>query len=275
MLVRVLACGLHQISFNKQCFTLVGKQNDGKTTFLRFLCPAPLKPFYKENVSFDKDGRLVLCQNLFVNLEELDALNNREVKEIKTMLSTESVKDRLPYTKTPQSMKRCASFFASTNKTTFLSDETGNVRWLIFKINGVKHDGGGANGYVKQVNIDLVWAQAYALLHSDFEFQLTAEDLARSEQNNASFCQTYSELELIQERFTSSSPDELEAEFLSATNIKERLEAAVTTRKLSPTQIGKALIALGFVREQHYCTIKKFTSYGYWVKENKEPLPFE
>lgn len=216
-----------------------------------------------------------MCQNLFVNLEELDALNSREVKEIKTMLSTESVKDRLPYTKTPQSMKRCASFFASTNKTTFLSDETGNVRWLIFKINGVKHDGGGANGYVKQVNIDLVWAQVFALLHSGFEYQMTADDLARSEQNNAAFCQTYSELELIQERFLPSSADELDAEFLTATHIKERLEAALASRKLSAPQIGKALTALGFVREQHYCTIQKFTSYGYWVKENKEPLPFE
>ena len=42
MIVRSLACSLNITAFNKQCFTLVGKQNDGKSSFLRFICPCLL-----------------------------------------------------------------------------------------------------------------------------------------------------------------------------------------------------------------------------------------
>jgi hypothetical protein len=55
MLVRVVACAMG-IAFNKQCFTFVGGQNCGKTSFVRFLIPTWLREYYKENIGIDKDG---------------------------------------------------------------------------------------------------------------------------------------------------------------------------------------------------------------------------
>ena len=41
------------------------------------------------------------------------------------------------------------------NMTEFLSDPTGNVRWIHFEINRIEWN------YSKEVDIDTVWAQAY------------------------------------------------------------------------------------------------------------------
>ena len=49
-LVRTVACGLGIIKFNKHCFTLIGGQNAGKSSYIRFHAETPfLKQYYKEN----------------------------------------------------------------------------------------------------------------------------------------------------------------------------------------------------------------------------------
>ncbi len=64
-LVRVIACALVDGIFNKQAFILVhDKQNSGKSTFCRFLCPPALKNYIAENLSIDKDSRILLCRNI-------------------------------------------------------------------------------------------------------------------------------------------------------------------------------------------------------------------
>jgi len=53
MLVRCIGCALVDTYFNKHALVLVGKkQNTGKSTFIRFLCPPRLKKYISENISF-------------------------------------------------------------------------------------------------------------------------------------------------------------------------------------------------------------------------------
>ncbi len=160
MLVRCIACGFG-ISFNKHAFILMGGQSGGKSTLCRWLCPDTLKDYYTENLSADnKDNLTSLCQNFIINLDELAALSKMDLNGLKSMLSRDYVKVRLPYDRKATVHKRRASFFGSTNKDEFLNDETGSVRWLCFEILKINWD------YKKDLNIDLIWAQALSLFNA-------------------------------------------------------------------------------------------------------------
>lgn len=198
MLVRSVACAIGDAKFNKQCFVLYGKQNDGKTSFLRFLCPPALKDYYKENIDFEnKDGRIALGENFLINLDELSSLSRSDTNKFKAYLTEERVKIRRPYAERETSIQRRASFLGSTNQNEFLTDVTGNVRWLVFETEGINHDSGGPKGYSANVDINRLWAQAYALLKSGFQYELTREELARSEGNNRQHQRTTAEISTL------------------------------------------------------------------------------
>jgi hypothetical protein len=267
MLVRTIACGIGKISFNKHCFTLKGAQNDGKTSFVRFLCPPALKHYITEYVELSKDGQIALASNFIINLDELASFTKNDIKQIKKFITTDTAKVRPPFGKTAEIFKRKASFFASTNDNEFLTDVTGNVRWLVFDINGVKHDNGGPNGYNQNIDIDKVWSQAYALLQSGYKFELTPEETKYSEKINSSFMVVSFEQELIQEIFTPAEKGTPGAEFFTSAEIAKEIDGKLN-RRISEVAIGKALTALGFKK----CTSsigRAYSVYGYWaIKED-------
>ena len=82
-LVRTVACALKEGSVNKQCFTLIGGQNAGKSTFVRFLCPQKLGEYIAENIGTDKDSLIALSENLIINLDELATLSKYEINSLK------------------------------------------------------------------------------------------------------------------------------------------------------------------------------------------------
>ena len=259
-LVRTVAQSLGK-TVNKQCFTLVGPQNNGKTTFLRKLVPPPLKEYYKENFDLSsKDGRIALCQNFILNMDELQSLRKMEVNTFKTILSLESVKERHPYQKTPIEMKRSASFFGSTNDSQFLTDTTGNVRFLVFDIKNIKFD-------YSKIDINDVWSQAYTLYKRGFDYNLTKDEIKLSEsENNEKYLILSNEIELIQKHFIQSDANNITTEFMNATDIQSYLQA-VSGLKLIANQIGKALSYLKFNQIKKYDPKTKYTRHGYFVQK--------
>lgn len=267
MLVRVVACALGEIPFNKHCFVFKSEQNDGKSSFLRFLCPPALQNYMTDHIDIDnKDGRIALCQNLFINLDELSQFSKADVKRTKALFTIDKVKERLPYDRKPSNHRRRASFLASTNEDEFLVDETGNVRWLVFEIDGIRHDNGGAKGYNAQVNIDLVYAQAFALLKGGFPVHLSREEIDKSEMNNRRFQVANTEQELIEECFAPAKPGDEGAEFLTATDIMLALTKAYPEIRIYDNRIGRALKFLGFERQQRFFKDTGFQKKGYWLK---------
>lgn len=267
MLVRVVACALGHIPFNKHCLVLKSEQNDGKSSFLRFLCPPALQNYMTDHIDIDnKDGRIALCQNLFINLDELSQFSKADVKRTKALFTIDKVKERLPYDRKPSNHRRRASFLASTNEDEFLVDETGNVRWLVFEIEGIRHDNGGAKGYNAQVNIDLVYAQAFALLKGGFPVHLSREEIDKSELNNRRFQVANTEQELIEECFAPAQPGDDGAEFLTATDIMLALTKAYPELRIYDNRIGRALKFLGFERQQRFFKDTGFQKKGYWLK---------
>ncbi len=246
-LCRLVACASGEVPFNKQIFVFCSNQNDGKTTFTRFLCPEDWKAYFSEEVDFEsKDGLIALSRNIFLNLDELRGMSRADINRIKAFTTKEFIKARLPFDRRETRLRRRATFFASTNNSEFLTDETGNVRWLVFEVDGFKHDNGGPDGYGWNVNIQQVYAQVKHLLKTGVEIHLTRDEIEYLEKLNQAHTKKSLEYEAI---LLHLEPSTEKVDFLTATQIKNILEGAPHFCKISSTEsIGKALRQMGVER---------------------------
>ena len=268
-LVRMVAQAILKIPFNKQCLTLVGKQNDGKTSFLEFIVPPELLKYYRKGYDFggNKDAEISLCQNFVINLDELASFEKKDLNnEFKTVLTESIVKFRGIFAKNETANYRRANFVASTNQYEFLTDETGNVRWLLFVVKDIIHDNGKDKGYQANVDINMVWSQAYHLLMSgEFDCIMNKAEIEMQEKINQNFMRLSTEMEIVQKYFASSNKDCPDSMFLTATEIQEELMTK-TSLRLSPVQIGKALKILQFQYTGEYDNSCLYTKKGYRIK---------
>lgn len=260
MLVRCVACSITEV-FNKQAFILVhDKQNSGKSTFCRWLCPPQLSKYIAENINTDKDSQIALAENFIINMDELATLSKAEINQLKAFMSKDVIKARLPYGRRATVMIRRGNFVGSTNKGEFLNDETGSVRWLCFElVENINFN------YKEDVNIDLIWSQAYSLFKGGFKYELTSEEIAENEEVNKRYRITTMEQELIQARYISATKDDIGAQFYTATALKLAIEYSNPGVKLNSINIGKALRILGFKQELKYNGV--YQDRGYWVNQ--------
>lgn len=269
-LVRMVACSL-EAGFNKQCFTLVhDKQNSGKSTFLRWLCPPALQDYYSEAVGISKDDLIALTENFIINIDELSTLSKYDINALKSVMSKDRVKVRLPYGERPEMLQRRCNFVASTNRLEFLNDETGSVRWVCFLLSEINWN------YKKEIDINLVWSQAYHLFsYAKFNYQLTPKEIEENEHANKTFLIRSPEMELIHKYLNPSTRDEFEkksfedpVKFMTATDVGSFIQhKSGGIIKPVSSNIGKALTMLGFPRETKYSGEAGLSIKGYYVKE--------
>jgi len=256
-LVRCVACSLGQ-GFNKQCLVLVSpKQNIGKTSFVKFLCPPQLQDYYTEEMTFDKDGLIALSSNFIINLDELSVIAKSDLNTLKTYFSKDTIKVRLPYEAKASTAKRVCNFFASTNNEDFLTDPTGSVRWVAFYIESINFD------YIKKVNINSVWSQAYQLFKAGETGKMSQKDIEANELRNQQFTKITAEMEYISKYF---EPDPEKLHFFTATEIADFLQTQVSTR-INIVQVSKALQTLKYERVSSRFRKKNFAEYGYFIKK--------
>ena len=258
-LTRSVFCALKRGYINKQCFVFYNtKQNSGKTSFLRFLIPPSLEKYYTEDIGVDKDGLIALCKNFIINIDELSVMSKTDVNILKAFISKNTVNARLPYDRKSSLMYRTSSFCGSTNRSDFLTDETGSVRWIIFEVLEIDF------GYSKEININQIWAQAYynAFERKNYNPELTASDIVENEKRNEKYAQVSMEQELISAHFEKSEKSE---EFLTATDIMLVMNNALGLR-LNNIKIGKALTSLKYQRIKH----PQLQVYGYLIKRKTE-----
>ncbi|MVM34861.1 hypothetical protein GO755_32835 [Spirosoma sp. HMF4905] len=266
-LVRMVAQGINAIAFNKHCFTFFSNQNDGKTYFFEYLLQGtPLAEYSKKNIDFEgKDSKISLAANFMINLDELAGLSKQDVNRAKAFFSESQIKLRLPYDKKDSIMSRRASFVGSTNQREFLVDETGNVRWIVFEVISINHDNGGPNGYHK-VDMNKVWAQAYYLFKEGFPVQLSKDDIAHSESNNARYGRDSVEYQMILQYYTPCTKEQ-GGTHLQPYKMAERLtQLSNNTIRLTSENIGRAMRKIGVDKVQ--VSIGQYSVWGYYVKEN-------
>ena len=241
-LVRTVVCALVADYFNKNAFILVSdKQNNGKTTFSRFLVPPILKDYFAENIGIDKDSLIALGSNLIGILDELSTLSKFEINALKSVMSKLYINIRHPYERRARMIPRRISFFGSTNLTEFLTDEA-NVRWLCFEIQGIDWS------YKDDIDINIVWSQAYQLWKNGFKYELTKGEIEENERSNEQFRVITPEIELIQKHYSPGTKDEHDAQY-TTTDFVERLNDISNGRiRLNAKNVGVALKKLGFVQ---------------------------
>ena len=260
-LVRCVRSTMEPSYYNKQAFIIVhSRQNSGKTSFCRFLCPPALSQYIAENISDDKDSRISLVKNFLINLDELSSLARHEINSLKALFSKDCINERLPYDRKNSVIPRTANFIGSTNMAEFLTDETGSVRWLCFEISNIDW------AYRQKVEIDKVWAQAYALYLSGFHADMTTAEVDENEARNQKFQQRSAEAELIPTLLQPAEPTNALAVFMTATDVLQYLQVWSSLR-LNKVMIGRAMPLCGF----HRVKDSKTDRYGYWAIQLKTP----
>lgn len=241
-LVRTVACALKDDYFNKQAFMLVAEGQDiGKTSFTRFLIPRSLTRYCVENISTDKDSLIALSGNFIGILDELANHAKLEINTLKSSMSKLHVNVRHPYDKRPKLTPRRISFIGSTNETEFLTDYA-NVRWLCFQIDEINW------AYRDEIDIDVVWSQAYYLMGSGFKYDMTRQEIEENEKNNENFKVTTLEFELLHKYFSPGSENDYDA-LMMASDMMHEIQLK-TFPKLNQKEFGRALKRLGFISQQ-------------------------
>ena len=252
---RAVLCALEKEKINKHCLVLANTiQNSGKSTYLRFFIPRKLMNYLSEDIGLDKDSRIKLCKNLIINLDELSILAKADINSLKAFISKTHINERLPYARKAEYLERICSFVGSTNKTDFLTDESGSVRWIIFEVTEKINF-----NYSMEINIDKVWSQAYfnAFKRKGFNPELTLADISENEKRNERFTQMTLEQEMVNKFFEPS--DNLE-EFKTATEVM--MDLSTQGIRLNHLKIGRALSSFKFPRVKH----PQRQIYGYLIR---------
>lgn len=181
-LVRCVLCAIEEKIINKNAIIFYSRtQNIGKSTFIRYLCPEKLLPYFSENISADKDSQIKLATNFIINLDELQSFMTKDIEFVKALISKESINERLPYGKRSQRLIRRANFISSTNRMDILRDHS-NVRWMIFDVASIDFS-------YTEIDIDKIWSQAYYLAYHQRDFNpfLTVDELNYNDEKNKRF----------------------------------------------------------------------------------------
>ena len=242
-LVGMVAGWVDDSVVNNVILVLIGEQGSYKTTWFSYLLPPELRPYFriKTNSSqMTKDDLLALTQYGLVCYEELDAMSQRDLNQLKSAVTMPAVDERMPYGRYPDHRPHIASFCGTGNSMQFLSDPTGSRRWLPFEVASIDSPRDHPFDY------ENIYAQAYALYRQGFRYWFTREEILQLQRHNEQFEVPRLECELVAQYFR--RPVGIEGgQFMSIGNAMQIISGP-TVRVLSPVHVGRAFSELGFQR---------------------------
>ena len=244
--VAMVASWMKDEVVNHTVLVLVGRQGIFKTTWLDNLIPPELRAYSSKlplSGQISKDDRLRLCENGMLNIDELDAMCGREMNIVKSLLTSTDVNERAAYGRLKERRVRLASFCASTNKREFLTDITGNRRWLPFEVESIQ------NPFHTIIPYERLYAQAKALVEEGyFAYWFDMEEMEVLEAHNEEFRALENEEELLKVYFSVPASDSMNAKFLTTAEISEKLiSAGNIKRPMSLSRLGMILGQHGFI----------------------------
>ena len=230
---------------NHQILTFIGAQGTYKSSFMQHILPPLLRSYYAAKTNsfqLDKDDYLMLAENIIVSLEEIDSMSSKELNQLKAFTTMPQVKERPPYGRHKVLMPRVASLTATGNNLTYLTDVTGNRRWLSFHVKNID------NPWTASIPYEGMYAQALALIKSGERYWLNDTDIQRLNEMNSNFQAPDPATEMIVTYFFKPR-SEAETKYLTASKIAARFAPYL---KISPTKIGMALGQLGYEQVRNH-----------------------
>ena len=244
--VAMVASWMKDEVVNHTVLVLVGRQGIFKTTWLDYLIPPALREYSSKlplSGQISKDDRLRLCENAMLNIDELDAICGREMNIVKSLLTSTDVNERAAYGRLKERRVRLASFCASTNNREFLTDITGNRRWLPFEVESIQ------NPFHSIIPYEQMYAQAWALAQDPFfSYWFDLDEIEVLEQHNQHFRDESNEEQLLDVYFAVPPTDATNAKFLTTAEISERLIYYGNIKKpMTLSRLGVLLSQKGFL----------------------------
>ena len=242
-LVAMVASWLSNDTVNNVILVLIGEQGAFKTTWFNYLLPPELKQYFytKTNANrMSKDDLLTLAQYALVCCEELDTMRPSELNQLKAVVTMPSIDERAAYAHYHEHRQHIASFCGTGNNPQFLSDPTGNRRWLPFEVESIRSPREHPFDY------DAIYAEAYALYKSGFKYWFEKEEIQELNRHNREFETPHLEKELVDLYFRKPGPEEA-GEFMSVARALQIISAGIS-QKLSAVNVGRAFVELGFER---------------------------
>ena len=242
-LVGMVASWISDDVVNNVILVLIGEQGAYKTTWFNYLLPPPLKQYFytKTNANrMSKDDILTLAQYALVCCEELDTMRPAELNQLKAAVTMPSIDERAAYAHYHEHRKHIASFCGTGNNTQFLSDPTGNRRWLPFEVESI------VSPRDHPFHYEGIYSQALALYESGFQYWFTKEEIQELNRHNRQFETPRLEHELVDLYFRRPTDSEL-GEFMSVARALQMISNGIS-QKLSAVNVGRAFSDLGFKR---------------------------
>ena len=247
-LVAMVASWLSEDVVNNVILVLIGEQGAFKTTWFNYLLPPELKQYFytKTNANrMSKDDLLALAQYALVCCEELDTMRPAELNQLKAVVTMQNIDERAAYAHYHEHRKHIASFCGTGNNAQFLSDLTGNRRWLPFEVESI------VSPREHPFNYEGIYAQALALYKSGFQYWFTKEEIQDLNHHTKHFETPRLEHELVDLYFRKPIGDEL-GEFMSVARALQIISSGIS-QKLSAVNVGRAFSDLGFKRVRTHC----------------------
>ena len=244
--VAMVASWMKDEVVNHQVLVLIGKQGIYKTTWLEHLIPPHLRAYackLANSADLNKDERLRIAEFGLISLDEIDSMNNRELNQLKSIITATDVNERAAYAYTKERRVRLATFCASGNRRDFLTDITGNRRWLPFEVESIQ------NPFTTLLPYERMYAQAWALAQDPFfSYWFDLDEIEVLEQHNQHFRDESNEEQLLPILF--DVPAEGKGEFLTTAQISERLITYGNIKKpMALSRLGMLLGAHGFQKK--------------------------
>ena len=241
--VAMVASWMRDEVVNHQVLVLIGRQGIYKTTWLEHLIPPHLRAYackLANSNDLNKDERLRIAEFGLISLDEIDSMNNRELNQLKSVITATDVNERAAYAYTKERRVRLASFCASGNRRDFLTDITGNRRWLPFEVEEIQ------NPFFTTLPYERMYAQAWALAQDPlFCYWFELDEIEVLEQHNQHFRDESNEEQLLPILF--DVPAEGKGEFMTTAQISERLVSYGNIKKpMALSRLGMVLGTAGY-----------------------------
>ena len=246
-LVGMVAGWISEDVVNNVILVFIGEQGAYKTTWFNYLLPPQLKQYFytKTNANrMTRDDLLTLAQYGLVCCEELDTMRPAELNQLKAAVTMPSIDERAAYAHFHEHRKHIASFCGTGNNVSFLSDPTGNRRWLPFEVESIVSPRDHPFCY------EGIYSQAIALYKSGFTFWFTKEEIQEQNRHNRKFETPRLEHELVDLYFRRPLEHE-NSMFMTSSRVLQIIGSGIT-QKLSATRIGMAFSELGFQRVRYH-----------------------
>ena len=182
------------------------------------------------------DGGYDIVGDLDGVLAEFDRVIG--LNRLKALTSAPDIKERLPYARYKTEIPHQASFCATGNNRHFLTDDTGNRRWIPFFIHSIPAP------FEHPLPHEGMYAQALHLIRTGYRHVLDDEENNLLEKHNRDFEAPNLEMEFVNMFFRKPHYGEL-CEFVSTASILKEIHLHYRQR-LSPARICHAMERMGF-----------------------------